>query len=254
MSTHPSLCSLLPYIGEEKERTRQKMFTAGLQLLSDWLSIFQRESLPALFLALLLCWPEARSPSLALGLPTQASLCTHSPEHLDHGRTQWAALARLDWPSRADRDLACPFGQALCTAPPSALSGEVGYNPGDPFTCSPSFRLQQEPIHLILLSPASHKPGETDTVTPSWQMPLVAIHFPRETSIHKARVPSCPAPGNQTMPTTLATAVPSLWFVTTTTVQLTARKRITLPLSYTLPLIVGQGERGKSSAELGKGE
>lgn len=146
---------------------------------------------------------------VALGLPTQTSLCTHSPEHLDHGCTQWAALARLDWPSRADRDLACPFGQALCTAPPSALSGEVGYDPGDPFTCSPSFRLQQEPIHLILLSPASHKPGETDTVTPSWQMPLVAIQFPRETSIHKARVPSCPAPGNQTMPTTLATAVPS---------------------------------------------
>lgn len=147
-----------------------------------------------------------------------------------------------------------PLDKLFAQPLPQSLSGEVGYDPGDPFTCSPSFRLQQEPIHPILLSPASHKPGETDTVTPSWQMPLVAIHFPRETSIHKARVPSCPAPGNQTMPTALATAVPSLWFVTTTTVQLTARKRITLPLSYTLPLIVGQGERGKSSAELGKGE
>lgn len=230
------------------------MFTACLQLLSDWLSIFQRESLPALFLALLLCWLEACSPSLALGLPTWASLCAHSPEHLDHNRTQWAALAGLAWASRADRDLAFQvYPQALCTAPPS-LSGEVGYDPGEPFTCSPSFRLQQEPIHPILLSPASHKPGETDTVTPSWQVPLVAIQFPRETSIHKVHVPSCPAPGNQTVPTTLATAVPSLWFVTTTTVQLTTRKKVTLPLLHTLPLIVGQGERGKCSAELGKGE
>lgn len=56
------------------------------------------------------------------------------------------------------------------------------------------------------------------------------------------------------MPTTLATAVPSLWFVTTTTVQLTTRKKISLPMLHTLPLIVGQGERGKSSAELRKGE
>lgn len=92
-------------------------------------------------------------------------------------------------------------------------------------------------------------------MTPSWQVHLVAIQFPRETNIHKDHVPSYPAMGNQTMPTTLATtAVPSLCFVTTTTVQLTARKRVTLPLLYKLPLIIGQEERGKkSAAELGKG-
>lgn len=85
------------------------------------------------------------------------------------------------------------FAQPL----PQSLSGEVGYDPGDPFTCSPSFRLQQEPIHPILLSPASHKPGETDTVTPSWQMPLVAIQFPRETySQSSCAKLSCPGKPN----------------------------------------------------------
>lgn len=51
------------------------------------------------------------------------------------------------------------------------------------------------------LSPTSHKPGETNTVTPSWQVPLGAIQFPRETGTPKVHVPSCPITGDQTMPT-----------------------------------------------------
>lgn len=111
-------------------------------------------------------------------------------------------------------------------------------------------------MHPILHSPASHKPGETNTVTSCWQVHLRAIQFPRETSTQEAHVPSCPAMGNQTMTTTLTTtAVPSLWFVTHITVQLTARKRVALPLLYKLPLIIGQEERGKGGAsELGKEE
>lgn len=52
-------------------------------------------------------------------------------------------------------------------------------------------------------------------------------NFPGRQVFNKAHVPSFPATGNQTVPTTLATtAVPSLRFVTTTTVQLITRKRV----------------------------
>lgn len=184
------------------------------------------------------------------------STLVHSPEHgTNHSPAWWAALARLAGPSRLTGTCLSMYALKLFAQPqplPQSFSGEVGYGPGEPFSCSTPFRLQQEPHPPS--SPASCKPGETNTVTPSWQVPLGAIQFPRETSPHKAHVPSCPATGNQTMPITLATtAVPSPWFVTTTaTVQLTERKRVALPLLYKLPLIIRKrGKRG--AAELGKG-
>lgn len=76
-----------------------------------------------------------------------------------------------------------------------SFSQEVGYDPGDLFSCSTSLRLQQEPIQPVLLSPASHKPGETNTVTPSWQVPHVAIQFPRETNIQQSSCAKLPCHG-----------------------------------------------------------
>lgn len=45
----------------------------------------------------------------------------------------------------------------------------------------------RSPICPIFLSLASHKPGEANTVTPSWQVPLGAIQFPRETVFTQLR-------------------------------------------------------------------
>lgn len=96
------------------------------------------------------------------------------------------------------------------------------------------------------LNPASPKPGETNTVTPSWQVPLGTIRFPRETGTQLnscAKLPYHRRPNNAH---TLATvAVPSLWFVTTITVQCTARKGVLCP-----KLLV---RKRKGKGVLGKG-
>lgn len=147
-----------------------------------------------------------------------------------------------------------PSSSLHSLSPSHSLSLEKqGMTLGSHSAAAPPLGCSKNPIHPVPLSPASPKPGETNTVTPSWQVPLGAIQFPRETNPHKAHVPSCAATGNQTMPITLATtAVPSLWFVTTTTVQLTTRKRVALPLLYKLPLIISQEEREKGCCRTGE--
>lgn len=101
-----------------------------------------------------------------------------------------------------------------------SLFSEARYGPGEPLSCRALLGCSRSPVRPVLLSPASPKPGETNTVTPRWQVPLGSIQFPRETSTHRAHVPSRPTTEDQAIHTMLATtAVPSLWFGTTITVQ-----------------------------------